>query len=301
MKDIVLITGANGHLAKVVTKNLRKDYEVRNLTTNKKMSNKKLFFHWDVKKGYLDCKALENCKHIIHLAGFSIIKRWTKKNKQIMYDSRIESTRLIYKECKKNNVHPKTFISASAMGIYDQSLEGMVHEKSQKGKDWLASMACDWENASNKFKKLDSRVIQMRISLIFSKNSGFLKYNLLAMKFGIGAIIGNPNSKINWIHVKDVSRFIQECIEKNKYNGAYNLACDDKISQKKFLETIRDYIFPYALIIKIPMFFIKLILGERSKIINNNLCLETTKMKNYGFRCKINSLEKTLTNPKINL
>ena len=44
MKDIVLITGANGHLAKVVTKNLRKNYEVRNLTTNKKMSNKKTYF-----------------------------------------------------------------------------------------------------------------------------------------------------------------------------------------------------------------------------------------------------------------
>ena len=89
MKDIVLITGANGHLAKVVSQYLSKDYIVRFLTTQKRMRSKNSYFHWDIQKKHIDYRALENCKHIIHLAGFPVLKKWTSKNKKIIYLSLI--------------------------------------------------------------------------------------------------------------------------------------------------------------------------------------------------------------------
>ena len=294
MKDIVLITGANGHLAKVVSQHLSKDYSVRFLTTQKRMSSRNSYFHWDIQKKYIDYKALENCKHIIHLAGFPVLKKWTSKNKKIMYNSRIESTKLIFDACKKMNIRPATFISASAIGIYDQSLEGHVHEDSPKGKDWLAKMACDWEGAASKFKEIGSRVVQMRISLIFSKKAGFLKYNLLSMRFGIGAIVGNANRKLNWMHVKDIARFVKESVNNKTYNGPYNLACEDKKSQEKFIKGIKKNLFPYAIIVKIPIFIIRFFLGERSQIINTDLSLDTNKIKKQGFKCEINTLEQML-------
>ena len=294
MKDIVLITGANGHLAKEVSQHLSKDYNVRHLTTHKKMNSKDSYFHWDIQKKQIDSKALENCKHIIHLAGFSVLKKWTSKNKKIMYNSRIESAKLIFDTCKKMNVRPTTFISASAIGIYDQLLEGHVHEDSPKGKDWLAKMAFDWEAAASKFKEIGSRVVQMRISLIFSEKAGFLKYNLLSMRFGIGAVVGNKNRKVNWMHVKDIARFIEESITNKNYTGPYNLACEDKKSQEKFIKGIKKNLYPYAIIVKIPMFFIRFFIGERSQIIDTDLSLATTKLKKQGFKCKINTLEKML-------
>ena len=301
MKDVVLITGANGHLAKVVSRHLNTDYEVRHLTTRKPSSSQDSYFHWDIEKGYIDPKALDNCKHIVHLAGYSILKRWTKKNKQIMYDSRIKSANMILNSCKKMNIKPKTFITASAIGIYDQSGQENIHEYSQKGNDWVAKMACDWENAANTFKALGSRVVQMRISLIFSEKAGFLKYSLLSMKYGLGLIIGDKNRNVNWIHVEDIASFIKENISNNKYNGPYNLACEDKISQENFIKVIRKNLFPYSIVIKIPMFLVGFFLGERSQIIAANLSLETTKIKEHGFKCKFNTLEQMIANLKINL
>jgi hypothetical protein len=301
MKDIVLITGANGHLAKVVSQYLRDYYNVRHLTTKKILSSQESYFYWDINKMYIDPKALENCKHIVHLAGFPILKRWTIKNKQIMYDSRVESTNLILDICKKNNYKPKTFISASAIGIYEKSLEDNVHENSPKGNDWLAKMASDWENAAYKFKGIGSRIVQMRISLIFSDQAGFLKYNLLSMKFGIGAIVGDENRLINWMHVKDIARFIKESISNDDFNGAYNVACDDKKSQGDFIRAIKKNLFPYSIIIKIPMILASFFLGKRSQIIDTNISLDTKKIKQNGFKCKINTLEQLLENLKINL
>ena len=295
-KEIVLITGANGHLAKVVSEYLCKDYIVRHLTTNHKSSLNESFFYWDVNKKIIDDKALENCDHIVHLAGLSILKKWTKKNKKIMYDSRVKSADLIFETCNTMNIKPKTFISASAIGIYDQSnSKEKINEESSKGKNWVANMANDWETASNRFKKIDSRVIQMRISLIFSEKAGFLRYNILSMKFGLGAIIGDKNKIVNWIHVKDLARFIKESLKNKSYNGPFNIACDDNSSQENIIKTIRKHIFPFGIIFKIPVALVKLFLGERSQIIDTDINLETKKLKKNGFNCKINTLDEIFT------
>jgi uncharacterized protein (TIGR01777 family) len=211
-----------------------------------------------------------------------------------MYDSRVKSTELIFEACKKMNIKPSTFISASAVGIYDQSVKDCKREDSPKGNNWLAKMACDWEDAASHFQTIGSRVVQMRISLIFSQKAGFLKYNLLSMKFGIGAIVGDKNRKVNWIAVNDIGRFIKKCLLNKNYQGPYNLACEEKESQEKFVKKIKKNLFPYALIFRVPMFIVQCFIGERSQIIDTDLSLDTNKMKSHGFKCKINTLEHML-------
>ena len=87
-------------------------------------------------------------------------------------------------------------ICASAIGIYNQTSIESLNETASKGSDWIARMVCDWEDSSNRFKKIGARVVQMRISLILDKNAGFLKYNLLSMRYGLGLILGDKNRKI---------------------------------------------------------------------------------------------------------
>ena len=300
MKDTVLITGANGHLAKIVSQHLAKDYNLRYLTTQKISNTRKSYFHWDIEKEYIDPRAIKNCKHIIHLAGYPILRRWTSKNQKIMYDSRIKSTNLLLESCKLMKVRPKTFICASAIGIYDQSAKTNIDENSLKGNSWLAKMACDWEIAANQFKELGSRIVQMRISLIFSEEAGFLKYNLLSMKYGVGLIIGDRKRKVNWMHVEDISRFIKEAILNNCYNGPYNLASEGNISQENLIKLIRNNLFSYSIIIRIPMSVISFILGQRSQIIDTDIELETSKLKETGFKCKFNTLKKITDTIKLN-
>ena len=294
-KEVILITGANGHLAKTVSQLLCKDYELRYLTTKRKLTNNFSHYYWNIEEEYIDEKAFISCQHIIHLAGYSILNRWSKKNKQVMYDSRVKSADLILAKCMKLDIKPETFICASAIGIYDQSIKISVNEDCLKGNNWLANMACDWESAANRFKDLGCRVVQMRISLIFSNDSGFLKYNLLSMKFGVGAIIGNSSRKISWIHVDDLARFILKCIKSKDISGAYNLSSENIISQKELFKTIKHLLFPYAIIIRIPISLIKLFLGSRSQIIDTNLSLNTKKLKNTGFKFKFKNFAETIS------
>ena len=283
MKEIVLITGASGNLAKAVKTKLSSIYQVRSLTTNKKLIDNKKIFYWNTNKDYIDCKALENCDHIIHLAGYPIINKWTKKNKKIMFSSRVHSSELLFKKCNENNIKPKTFISASAIGYYGLNANGIKSENDQKGEDWVADLVNAWEDSANNFNKIGCRVINMRISLLISKKVTFLKYNILSIKFGIGLITGWKNRIFSWIHIDDVVKFIQNSIEKNKYLGVYNLATENNITELEFIKILRKKYCSFAFIINVPNLFIKLILGERSKIINTNYTVSVKKLKETDF------------------
>ena len=119
IKEKVLITGFNGQLSKVLATDIdTSKYELYYLTSNKNISDSKSIFYWNINSNYIEKKALINTQHIVHLAGLSISKRWNKKNKQIMYKSRVNSATLLYKKCKQFKIYPKTFITASAMVYY---------------------------------------------------------------------------------------------------------------------------------------------------------------------------------------
>ena len=283
MKDRIIITGYSGTLAKRTAELLKDNYEIIGLSSNKKNVNNKNIYYWNIATNAIDEKALENCKHIIHLAGHPIIKRWTKKNKILMYQSRIGAANLLFKKCKELNIAPKTFISASAIGIYGLNAVGIKSETDKIGTDWIARMASDWEESAEQFKQIGSRIIQMRISLLTNKETAFLKYNLLSMKLGIGIVIGSKERKISWIHLDDATNFIKEALTNTNYKGAYNLATTEPISQGMFIKNIKEKLFPYALIIKMPFFLVRLFLGERSQIINTDLAINVEKLKKEGF------------------
>ncbi len=290
-KDIILITGATGHLAQYLYSFLSKDYSIRFLTTNKSIIDSKRYFYWNINDKFIDPKCIKNCKYVIHLAGYSILNRWTNKNKEIMYESRVTSTNMLYNLFKSKNIKPEAFICASAVGLYECS-KNIITEESKVGTSWLAQMAKDWEDAANTFKGLGSRVVLMRISLIFSKHAGFLKYNLLSLKFGLAVIFGNRNNIINWMHIEDISRFIKFCIKNKKINGSYNLATSERMSQNTFYKFFTKHLFFFSFIVKIPDVILKFVLGERSQILLSNFCLSNEKLKSTGFVLKYDNLNK---------
>ncbi|MDA9808558.1 hypothetical protein N9B89_04170, partial [Flavobacteriales bacterium] len=214
--------------------------------------------------------------------------------KRLMHESRVGAAHLLFNKCKKLNISPITFISASAIGIYGLNARGIKSENDKIGTDWIARMASDWEESAQQFKQIGSRIVQMRISLLMNQETAFLKYNLLSMKLGIGVLIGSKKKKISWIHADDAANFIKEAITNENYKGAYNLATKKPISQEMFINKIKERLFPYALIIRIPSFIIRLFLGKRSQIINTDVSINVDKLKKEGFIWKFYNFNEVL-------
>ena len=294
MKETILISGRNGLLANRFWELQKSNYNIKFLSTDKKKCDNISVFYWNIKNEFIDGNALKDCDHIVHLAGYPIINRWTKENKKKMYESRINSTKLIYKYCKKLMIEPKTFISASAIGIYGLESEGVKDEKDITNTDWISRMAIDWEKSADIFKKINTKVVKMRISLIISKKSLFLKSYLLSMRFGIATLLGSKSRHISWIHIDDAVNFIDLAINNKKYNGAYNLATSKCLTQGKLVQIIKEEKYPFCITFQIPAQILSFVLGKRSKIFMPNLVAKADKLKKLDFKYKYDSFRKVI-------
>ena len=294
MKETVLISGKNGLLANRFWELQKSKYNIKFLSTDKKKCDNISVFYWNIKDKFVDENALIDCDHIVHLAGYPIINRWTKENKKKMYESRINSTKLIYKYCKKLMIVPKTFICASAIGIYGLESEGIKDEKDITDADWISRMAIDWEKSADSFKKINSKVVKMRISLIISKTSLFLKSYLLSMSFGIATLLGSKSRHISWIHIDDAVNFIDLAINNKKYNGTYNLATSKSLTQGELVKIIKEEKYPFCITFQIPARILAFILGKRSKIFMPNLVAKADKLKKLDFKYKYNSFREVI-------
>ena len=289
MKDRVLITGANGMVAKKLGTHMQSQgFDVIFLSTKKNNKASNVYF-WNPENKEIDIESIKNVKHIIHLAGFSISNAWTKRNKSKMYKSRVESCKFLFDLIDKNKLKIDTFISASASGYYGFNQNSSKTETDNPGKDWLAKLCVDWEKQASKFSKLGARVVKMRIPIILEKGAEILNKIILGLSFGQGIIFGNGRQSFPWLHIDDLVNFICFSVKNNNIKGAYNISSPQKCNNYEFVETIRNLKFSYAILIKIPKFLIKIIFYKKYVLLLNNVSLNTKKLRDTGFKWKFKS------------
>lgn len=295
MKQTVLITGANGMLAKYIAKRLEGIYSVRFLTRNKTKNNEYL---WDLNNDYIDPKALMGVHSIIHLAGSSIVeKRWTTKRKELILSSRVDSANLILKELKKNQVSIDSFISASAIGFYGtKSTDTIFDENSPKGNDFLSDVCDKWENETKAFKTsgIADRTAIIRIGIILAKNDGALKKIMQPIKYGLGSGIGTGKQYMPWIHIQDLVRMFKFILDDKKMIGTFNAVAPQHISNLDLTKAIAKQTNKPLLLPNIPKFFIKILFGEMATMLLDGSRISSKKITNAGFNFEYKKLNDAL-------
>ena len=99
---------------------------------------------------------------------------------------------------------PKTFVCASAIGIYGDRGDEILDEKSPPGEAFLAEVCREWETETESLRPLGIRVVNLRFGMILSPAGGALAKMLLPFKLGLGGIIGSGRQYWSWIEIDDV-------------------------------------------------------------------------------------------------
>lgn len=299
-----LVTGATGNIGsyliqKILSMGHSVNYLTRNQTNINNLSKINGFF-WNPCNQSIDNKCFDGVTHIVHLAGESISKRWTKKRKKNILTSRLLSTNLLFESLKKYKHKSKIqhIVCASAIGIYKSSNDKIYDEDSEcEGETYLQQVVLEWENQLKKFKKLNLNVTIFRIGLVLSKKGGILKTLKIPTKLNLSAPIGNGQQYQSWIHEYDLSKMIMESIDK-KWFGIYNAVSPNSVKQKIFIKLYANSLNRLVLPIPIPKIIIRLIFGEMSVLIFNSQNVSASKIINSGFNFKFPTLEEALSNLK---
>jgi uncharacterized protein len=298
----VLITGGTGLIGNALTSLLvSKGYKVIILSRSQKSSDNPAvsYAQWDVEKGTIDIAAIQEADYIIHLAGAGVAdKRWTKKRKQEIVESRIKSGALLVKALKENENKVKAFISSSAIGWYgpdnDLSLKNGFKEDAPAHNDFLGNTCVQWEQSTKAIESVGKRSVYVRTGIVLSNEGGALKEFKTPMKFGIAAILGGGKQIISWVHIEDICRMYIYAIE-NEISGVFNGVAPKPVSNKILtLELAKRIRGKFFIPIHVPSFILKIVLGEMSVEVLKSATVNDDKIRNTGFKFLYPSLDAAL-------
>ncbi|WP_270090488.1 TIGR01777 family oxidoreductase [Sphingobacterium sp. SYP-B4668] len=295
MKEIILITGANGFIANNLSKILKAQYELRYLTRHVKRDGE---FKWDIASGEVDRNAFANVNHIIHLSGASIFdKRWTDKQKQLLRSSRIDASQLLLDTLQSLGQRIKTFISGSAMGYYGMTTSKHIfHEQDPPGDDFLANLTKDWEAKADLFNstKVADRVVKIRTSIVLAHDGGSLPLLIKLSKYYANPVLGSGQQYFPWIHIDDLIHIFEYALRQPSVIGAVNAAASEHITNRQFTHRLAKHLHKKVVLPAVPAPVIKLALGQQADMILNGSRISNSKIMQLGYRFKFPVLDDAL-------
>lgn len=295
MKEIVLITGASGAIARVLSKKLENQYSIRFLTRKKEAENE---FEWDIENQIVDENAFENVSHIIHLAGANISeKRWTEDRKKELISSRVDSAKLILNTLKKKNLKLRSFISASGINFYGtKTTDKIFTENYAPGNDFLSEVVIVWEKAADEFKEqnIAERVVKIRTAVVLSKNEGALAKMMTPIQFGIGSPLGSGKQYMPWIHIDDICSIYEFALKDTEVEGSYNASAPQHTTNENLTKLIAKVLNKPLFMPNVPSFILKLIFGELADALLEGSRASSEKIIKAGFEFQFPDLKMAL-------
>ena len=305
----ILITGGTGLVGRALSSALlEKKHNVIILTRSTKQKaispkpkNGIQWVQWNVEAQTIDKDAVAKADYIIHLAGAGVAdKRWTKKRKQEIVDSRVKSGALLVTALSEIENNVKAVITASSIGLYgaDPVIPNPFPflEHAPADTAFLGDTCRQWEQSMEPVTQLKKRVVKLRIGIVLSKDGGALKEFIKPLQFGVAAILGNGKQMISWIHIDDLVNMFMAAIENENMNGVYNAVAPKPVSNKELTLELaisrKKFFIPFY----VPSFILKLLLGEMSIEILKSATVSSTKIQQAGFNFKFPDIKSALKN-----
>ncbi len=220
--------------------------------------------HWDGEQTGPWTEYLEGADVCINLAGRSVNCRYNAANRQAIYDSRIQSTRLLGSVIASLAEPPRVWLNASAATIYERALDANgvdlpLDEATGKlagdnasanaklpANRWLqrrgfsARVARDWEAAFFAAETPRTRKVALRSAVVLSPAPGSA-FGVLSnlVRLGLGGKQGNGRQFVSWIHEADYARAVEFLIAHEELQGPVNIAAPNPLPNREFMAALR--------------------------------------------------------------
>lgn len=288
----VLVTGVSGPIGTALLPSLEQSGgEVVRLVRGASSAASQI--SWDPMSP-LAAESVSGFDWVIHLAGESVVGRWTPEKKKKIRESRVRGTQTLATALAQTKAKPRVFVCASAIGIYGNRGDESLTEEGALGQGFLAEVGREWEAASRIAAEAGIRTVNIRIGLVLSSEGGALQKMLTPFKLGLGGRIGSGRQWWSWIHVDDVVGAIHHVLQNESVSGPVNLAAPNPVTNREFTRVLarvlgRPAIFP------VPSFAAKIAFGEAAdELLLSSARVLPRKLQSSGYQFRFDDLYKAL-------
>jgi len=251
MKNKIVIAGGTGFIGQYLNKRFCEEgFEVLIISRDTNHIN------WNDTSKIID--SLEGAEALINLAGKSVDCRYNEKNKSLILNSRVASTRKLQSLIDQCRTPPKLWINSSTATIYRHSEDKAMDEYTGEiGSGFSVEVAKVWEKAFFEKPASNTRKVALRIAITIGKNGGVMKPYINLVKYGLGGRQGSGMQMFSWIHIEDLFRAIRFVMNNDDMQGIYNCAAPNPVMNKVFMKEMRNILKP-LIYLPSPKFLLKI-------------------------------------------
>lgn len=288
----VLVTGVSGPIGGALVPSLKgRGFQVTRLVRGPVSREDQI--SWDPAKP-LAPESVSGFAAVIHLAGESVVGRWTRSKKTKIRDSRVLGTQNLAQSLAQAEDRPRVLISASAVGYYGDRGEEPLREESPSGAGFLPEVCREWEAANQPATEAGIRTVQIRIGVVLSPSGGALQKMLPPFRMGVGGNIGSGRQWMSWIHVQDLVGAVHHILKTDLLQGPVNMVAPKPVTNAEFTKTLgsvlsRPTVFP------VPALVAKLAFGQMAEeVLLGSQRVESAKLIASGYPFQYSDLRKAL-------
>jgi uncharacterized protein (TIGR01777 family) len=239
--------------------------------------------------------AVSGFEAVVHLAGESVVGRWTNEKKRAIRDSRVLGTRHLTAALAQAEVRPRVLVCASAIGFYGNRGDEILREESAAGRGFLPEVCSDWEEATHAAAEAGIRVVNIRIGLALSAKGGALAKMLTPFKLGLGGRIGSGRQWWSWIHVDDVVGGIHHAMRTESLAGPVNLVAPNAVRNAELTKVLASVLRRPA-ILPAPEFALRLVFGKQAaeEMLLASQRVQPGKLEASGYTFRFRELQTAL-------
>jgi uncharacterized protein (TIGR01777 family) len=292
----ITVTGATGFIgARLVRKLPQSGHSVYALGRERSriLPAAVRFSPWNSTENEPPPESLAIADAVVHLAGEPVAQRWTPEAKQRIRSSRVDGTRNLVNALSKLSRRPSVLVCASAIGYYGSRGDEVLTETSSPGRDFLAQVVVDWEQAAQKAETFGIRVAPLRFGVVLGRDGGALAKMLPPFRLGLGGRLASGQQWMSWIHVDDVIGLIRFALENSTIHGPMNATAPQPITNVEFTKELATALHRPA-ILPVPSFALKFLFGEMAEVILGSQRVIPQAARSAGFQFEYPELRPAL-------
>ena len=238
-------------------------------------------------------EAIKGTDGVINLAGEPIAERWTRKQKEKIASSRIDTTRALVTAIAKAKEKPKILLNASAIGYYGPHGDETLTEETGPGSDFLSRVCIAWEKEAAKAEEYGQRVIRLRTGIVLGRGGGALAKMVLPFKLFMGGHLGSGEQWMSWIQLEDEIGLILFLLEHPDAHGAINATAPNPVTMSKFCKALGDVLNRPSWA-PVPASALRLLLGEMADMLLAGQRVLPAQAQKLGYAFRYPTLPEAL-------
>ncbi|WP_437586776.1 TIGR01777 family oxidoreductase [Sorangium sp. So ce1000] len=222
---------------------------------------------------------------VVHLAGETIVKRWTEEARREILRSRVDTTRLMGEAIGKAKRKPSAFLCASAVGYYGpQPGDKVLDEGAAPGEGFLADVVVRWEEAARAVEEQHGvRSVQLRIGVVIGEGGGALDKMIAPFRFFLGGPVGDGKQVISWIHRDDVVGMTLLALDNDAVRGPFNMTAPHAQTGDEVAQAIGAVLHRPSWL-RVPEAVVKLGMGDAAEIITTGQRVYPRRAEELGYQ-----------------